>query len=194
VAAIFFALFFATVWRREVAVAAILVLVPSIYANALVNPVGRGLPGFTQSEIFHWLSENARARPDARWLVIGHASGRTNFLPQFVKATGADTFGGYRCEPDKRIMRALDPGYKHSFVYNRYAEILFLPSTEAEPSFELSFVNHYNVLLPLKPEFLHRLGVNFVLEIEMPAAEGAIEGYTTIDEREGLRLLKRDVL
>ena len=194
VAAIFFALFFATVWRREVAVVAILVLVPSIYANALVNPVGRGLPGFTQSEIFHWLSENARARPDARWLVIGHASGRTNLLPQFVKATGADTFGGYRCEPDKRIMRALDPDHKHSFVYNRYAEISFLLSTEAEPSFELSFVNHYNVLLPLKPEFLHRLGVNFVLEIEMPAAEGAIEGYTTIDEREGLRLLKRDVL
>ncbi len=194
VAAIFFALFFTTLWRHEVAVAAILVLIPTIYANALVNPIGRGVPGFTKSEIFHWLSDNARARPDARWLVVGHASGRTNFLPQFVKATGADTFGGYRCEPDERIMRALDPSHKYSFVYNRYAEILFLPSTEAEPSFELTFINHYNVLLPLRPEFLHRLGVNFVLEIEMPAAEGAIEGYTTIGEREGLRLLKRDVL
>jgi hypothetical protein len=194
VAAIFFALFFAAVWRREVAVGAILVLIPTIYANALVNPIGRGLPGFTRSEIFHWLSDIARARPDARWLVIGHASGRTNFLPQFVKATGADTFGGFRCEPDERIMRALDPSRKYSFIYNRYAEILFLPSTEAEPSFELTFINHYNVLLPLRPEFLHRLGVNFVLEIEMPAAEGAIEGYTTIGEREGLRLLKRDVL
>jgi hypothetical protein len=194
VAAIFFTLSFATLWRREVAVAAILVLIPSIYANALVNPIGRGVPGFTRSETFRWLSDNARALPDARWLVIGHASGRTNFLPQFVKATGADTLGGYRCEPDQRIIRALDPGHKYSFIYNRYAEILFLPSTETEPSFELPFVNHYNVLVPLRPEFLHRLGVNFVLEIEMSVTEGAIEGYTTIDEREGLRLLKRDVL
>src|SRR5439155_8259135 len=132
----------------EVAVAAILVLVPTIYANALVNPIARALPGFNGSEIFHWLSDNVRAQPDAKWLVIGRASGRTNFLPQFVKATGADTFGGYRCEPDERIMRALDPGHKHSFVYNRYAEISFLPSTEPEPSFELSFINHYSVLLP----------------------------------------------
>lgn len=194
VAAIFFALVFAALWRREVVVAAMLVLVPTIYANALVNPIGRGLPGFTMSAIFHWLCDKARAQPNAKWLVIGRASGRTNFLPQFVKATGADTFGGYRCEADKRIVCALDPIHKYSFVYNRYAEILILPSTEAEPSFELTFVNHYNVLLPLKPELLHRLGVTFVLEVEMPAAQGTIEGYTTVSEREGLRLLKRDVL
>ena len=135
-----------------------------------------------------------RAQPDAKWLVIGRASARTNFLPQFVKATGADTFGGYRCEPDERMIWALDPTHKYSFIYSRYAETLFLPSTQAEPSFELTFVNHYNVLLPLKPEFLHRLGVTFVLEIEMPAAEGAIEGYTKIGERKGLRLLRRDAL
>ena len=193
-AAVFFALVFAVLWRREVIVATILVLVPTIYANALVNPIGRGLPGFSKSEIFHWLSDNVRAQPDATWLVIGHGSARTNFLPQFVKATGADAFGGYRCEPDERMMRALDPTHKYSSVYNRYAEILFLPSAEAEPSFDLTFVNHYNVLLPLRPEFLHRLGVTFVLEIEMPATEGVIEGYTTIGEREGLRLLQRDAL
>jgi len=192
--AIFFALVFTALWRCQVALAAILVLIPTIYANGLVNPIGRGLPGFTRSEIFHWLSDNTRAQPDATWLVIGRGSARTNFLPQFVKATGADTFGGYRCEPDERIVRALDPTHKYSSVYNRYAEILFLPSTEPRPSFELTFVNHYNVLLPLKSEFLHRLGVTFVLEVEMPAAEGAIEGYATIGEREGLRLLQRDAL
>jgi hypothetical protein len=194
VAAIFFALVFAALWRREVAIAAILVLVPSIYANALVNPIGCGLPGFTESEIFHWLSNNVHAQPDAKWLVIGRASGRTDFLPQFVKATGADSFGGYRCEPDERMIRALDPTQKYLSIYNRYAEAVFLPSTEAEPSFELIFVNHYNVLVPLKPEFLHRLDVTFVLEVELPAAEGAIEGYSTIGEREGLRLLQRDAL
>jgi hypothetical protein len=192
--AVFFALFFAALWCRDVAVAAVLLLIPTIYANGLVNPIGRGLPAFTRSEIFHWLSDNTRAQPDATWLVIGRGSARTNFLPQFVKATGADTFGGYRCEPDERIVQALDPTHKYSSVYNRYAEILFLPSTEPWPSFELTFVNHYNVLLPLKSEFLHRLGVTFVLEIEMPAAEGAIEGYTTIGEREELRLLRRDGL
>jgi len=193
VSAIFFAVVFIALWCRKVVIAATLVLMPTIYANALVNPIGRGLPGFTNSEIFHWLSDNAHAQPNAKWLVVGHASGRTNFLPQFVKATGADTFGGYRCEPDERIVRALDPTHKYSFVYNRFAEILFLPSTQAEPSFELTFVNRYSVLLPLRPEFLDRLDVTFVLEIEIPAPEGRIEGYTAIGEREGLRLLKRDV-
>jgi hypothetical protein len=192
-ASIFFAAVFAALWYRRVVVAAILVLIPTIYSTALANPVGRGLPGFTQSKVFGWLSETVRQQPEAKWLVIGPPSGRTNFLPQFVKATGADTFGGYRCEPDQQMVRALDPTGKYAAVYNRYAEILFLPSTQPEPSFELTFVNHYNVLLPLKPEILHRLGVNFVLEIDMPAAQGSIEGYSIVGEREGLRLLKQRV-
>jgi hypothetical protein len=192
-ASIFFALVFAALWYRRVVVAAILVLIPTIYSTALANPIGRGLPGFTQSEVFRWLSEAARKRPDAKWLVIGPPSARTNFLPQFVKATGIDTFGGYRCEADQQMVRALDPTGKYAAVYNRYAEILFIPSAEPEPSFELTFVNHYNVLLPLKPDVLHRLGVNFVLEIDMPVAEGSIEGYSAVGEREGLRLLKQRV-
>jgi hypothetical protein len=192
-ASIFFAVMFAALWYRQVVVAAILVLIPTIYSTALANPVGRGLPGFTQSEVFRWLSDAARQQPEAKWLVIGPPSGRTNFLPQFVKATGIDTFGGYRCEPDQEMVRALDPTGKYAAVYNRYAEILFLPSVQAEPSFELTFVNHYNVLLPLKPEILHRLGVNFILEIDLPAAQGSIEGYSIIGEREGLRLLKQQV-
>ena len=193
VASIYFALVFATLWYRQVVIASILVLIPTIYSTALVNPIGRGLPGFTQSEVFRWLSDAAGQQPEAKWLVIGPPSGRTNFLPQFVKAIGIDTFGGYRCEPDQQMVRALDPTGKYAAVYNRYAEILFLPSVESEPSFELTFVNHYNVLLPLKPEILHRLGVNFVLEIDMPAAQGSIEGYSIVGEREGLRLLKQRV-
>jgi hypothetical protein len=192
-ASIFFALVFAALWYRLVTVAAILVLIPAIYSTALANPVGRGLPGFTESQIFRWLSAAARQRPGAKWLVIGPASGRTNFLPQFVKAMGIDTFGGYRCEPDPQMVQALDPTGRYAAVYNRYAEILFLPSAAPEPSFELTFVNHYNVLLPLKREILDRLGVKFVLEIDMPAAEGSIEGYSSLGEREGLRLLKQDV-
>jgi hypothetical protein len=192
-ASIFFALVFAALWYRRVVIAAILVLIPTIYSTALTNPIGRGLPGFTQSEVFRWLSEAANHRPEAKWLVIGPPSGRTNFLPQFVKAIGIDTFGGYRCEPDRQMVRALDPTGKYAAVYNRFAEILFLPSVDPEPSFELTFVNHYNVLLPLKPEILHRLGANFILEIDMPPAQGAVEGYSIVGEREGLRLLKQQV-
>ena len=112
-------------------------------------------------------------------------------MPQLVKATGADTFGGFRCEPDQRMVRALDPTGKYAVVYNRYAETMVLPSMRAEPSFELTFINHYNILLPLRPDFLRQLDVTFVLEIEMAEADGVIAGYSIADEREGLRLLKK---
>jgi hypothetical protein len=189
---VYFAVVFAALWHRQVVIASILILIPAIYSTALVNPIGRGLAGITQSGTFHWLSEIARQRPEARWLVVGPPSGRTNFMPQLVKATGADTIGGFRCEPDQRMVRALDPTGKYAAVYSRYAEISFLPSMQAESSFELTFINHYNVLLPLRPEFLRRLGVTFILETETPEAEGAIAGYSVVGEREGLRLLKKE--
>ena len=89
-------------------------------------------------------------------------------------------------------VRVLDPTGKYSSAYRRYAAVLFLPSAEPEPSFERIFVNRYNVLLPLRPDILDRLGVSLVLEVDLPANEGAISNYTSIGEREGLRLLKRD--
>jgi hypothetical protein len=189
---IYFTVVFAVLWCRQVIVASILILVPAIYSTGLANPIGHGLPGITQSETFRWLSKLAREQPMARWLVVGQPSSRTNFMPQLLKATGADTFGGFRCEPDQRMVRALDPAGKYAAVYNRYAETMVLPSMRAEPSFELTFINHYNILLPLRPEFLRRLGVTFVLEIEMPEADGVIAEYSVIGEREGLRLLKRE--
>lgn len=189
-ASFFFALVFALLWYRQILVAAILILVPTIYSTGLANPIGQGLPGFTSSGTFHWLAQKRSEQPDAKWLVIGRPSARTNFLPQFVKAAGATTLGGYRCEPDDEMVRALDPAGKYSAVYNRYAEILFLVSSSDEPSFQLTFINHYNVLLPLKPAILNRLGVNYILEADLPAAEGRIDGYSIAGEHEGLRLLQ----
>jgi hypothetical protein len=190
--AFFFALVFAALWYRQVVMACVLVLVPSLCSSAPANPIGRGLPGFTRSNVFHWLAGVAHEQPEAKWLVVGHVSSRTGFIPQFVKATGASVLGGYRCEPDEEMVRALDPTGKYSSVYRRYAAVLFLPSAEPEPSFELVFVNRYNVLLPLRPDILDRLGVRLVLEVELPENEGAISGYRPIGEREGLRLLQRN--
>jgi hypothetical protein len=190
--AFFFALVFAALWCRQVIMACILILVPTICSTAQANPIGRGLPGFTRSEVFHWLCGVAREQPEAKWLVVGHISNRTGFIPQFVKATGAYVLGGYRCEPDEEMVRVLDPTGKYSSAYRRYAATLFLPSAEPEPSFELVFVNRYNVLLPLRPDIMDRLGVNLVLEVDLAVNEGAISDYTSIGEREGLRLLKRD--
>jgi hypothetical protein len=92
------------------------------------------------------------------------------------------------------MVRALDPMHKYSYGYNRYAEILCIPSAQTEPSFELAFINRYDVLIPLRAEILDRLNVTFVLEVDMPADEGAIKKYTLVGERAGLRLLKRESL
>src|SRR5438067_890252 len=192
--AIFFSLVFAMLWRRQVVSAGLLVLIPMIYTTALVNPIGRGLPGFTRSAVFRWLASVERQQPQSKWLVIGPRSGRSAYLAQFVKATGADTLGGYRCEPDQEMVRALDPLHNYSSVYNRYAKIRCVASEQREPSFELAFINRYDVLIPPRTEILDKLNVTFVLEVDLPADAGRIEKFSVVGERLGLRLLKRESL
>ena len=192
--AIFFALVFATLWRRQMVSAGVLVLIPMIYITALVNPIGRGLPGFTRNKVFRWLASVERQHPESKWLVIGLNSSRSTYLAQFVKATGADTLGGFRCEPDQEMVRALDPMHNYSSVYNRYAEIGCIASEHREPSFELAFINRYDVLIPLRAEILDKLNVTFVLEVDLPADAGRIEKFSVVGERLGLRLLKRESL
>jgi hypothetical protein len=189
-AGFFFALVFACLWKRRVIMCAILLLVPLMYANGLVNPIVHGLSGLTDGEVFRWFAEIHRGKPAGKWLVLGDSS-RGNALAHLIKATGADVLGGTRCNPDAAMVQVLDPNGSHADVYNRHAAISFAPGTGSEPSFQLTFIDTYRVLLPLDAAIFDRLGIRYVVEVDFPQTQGRIDGFDVIGEREGLRLLER---
>jgi hypothetical protein len=189
-AGVFFAFVFVCLWKRCVVICTILLLTPLIYANALVNPIVHGLSGLTGGQVFRWLQETNRTRPTGKWIVLGRSS-RSCLIAQLIKATGANVLGGTRCDPDPAMVRVLDPNARYADVYNRYATISFAPGTSVEPSFEFTFIDSYRVLLPLDTTIFDRLGVTYVLEVDLAEPEGRIAGFGAIGEHEGCRLLMR---
>ena len=55
--ALFFSLVFCLLWRRVRVASCLLPLVPSLYANGLVNPLGRGVPGLARDSVLHRLEK-----------------------------------------------------------------------------------------------------------------------------------------
>lgn len=188
------AMFFATVscllWRRRRLASCLLLLLPLLWASPLVNPIERGLPGFTRSEIFRWLSEIHQSDPSGRWIVVGDLTNRSCCMAQFVKATGADILGGTRCMPDREMLRVLDPENRYATVHNRYARVCFLPSSDANPEFKFVFADDYQVRLPVRTEIFESLGVKYVLLVD-PTEVPALPRFEQVATRKGLVLLRR---
>jgi hypothetical protein len=190
-AAAFFALVFVCLWTRRTGAAWALLLVPTLYVNALINPIERGLPGFTQNEAWHWLRENQRADPHAKWLVLA-PQGHSRNLAEFVKSTGADVLGGMLCMPDRKVMQLLDSSNKNIKIYDRFALAWFVPGIGPEPAFNLTFVNSYEIQLPLQSDIFERLGVHYILAVDLPKEQVNIPGFKAAGERGRCRLLVRD--
>jgi hypothetical protein len=190
-AALFFALVFFCLWTRKAAPALALLLLPTVFANGVINPIERGLPGFEQSELRGWLSEHERLDPTAKWIVLGR-SGRGRSMPEFVKTTGADVLGGERITPDPETVRVLDPEHRYLDVYNRFAWITFVPGSEPAPVFKLTFLNSYEVQLPLRTGIFDQLGVRFILTVDLPVEETTVPGFRIVGERANCRLWMRE--
>jgi heme/copper-type cytochrome/quinol oxidase subunit 4 len=189
-AAIFFATAFVLIWKRFAIASCILLLAPSLYANGLVNPISRGLPGITKSRVYRWFATVHRHDPGAPWLVVGEENDRSCSLGQYIEATGADVVGSTRCMPDRQMIAVLDPKNRFANVHNRYARICFIASNEAEPVFKLIATDNYRVLLPVRTEWLERLGVGYVVAVDQPNLP-ALEGFERVDEQRGFVLLRR---
>jgi hypothetical protein len=186
-ASLFFALVYVAVWRRQTAVCCALLLFPLVCANGLTNPISYRLPGFTATALSHAIHDLHESDPAPRWLVLGH-SDRAKLLAQYAKAAGADVVGGVRCNPDRAMVHVLDPKRKYRDIYERYAEITFLPTSEPEPRFELTFVATYNVYLPITGDFISRLGVRYIIEPDPDPT--TIAGFDEIESVSGCRILR----
>jgi hypothetical protein len=188
-AAVFFATVFFLLWQRIRVASCILLLVPLLYASGFANPIARGVPGFTRSSVFHWLSNIHRRDPSGSWVVIGDLSNRNCCFAQFVKATGANVFGGSRCMPDREMLRVLDPENRYATISNRYARVCFLVSTESQPVFELLAADDYQVRLGLRSEIFESLGVRYIVLVDQKEIP-SLPRFEPIGSREGLVVLR----
>ncbi len=189
-AAIFFAVVGICLWSRRVVESCALLVVPFVLVNGLTNPISHGLPGLTRNALRARVEKIHEANPTAKWLVLGRSS-RSQALTQLVKSTGAATLGGPRITPDVEMLRVLDPDGNYTSVANRYAVVSFFPATVAAPALELTFINSYIVHLPLQTQIFDRLQVGYVMEVDLPEAEGRIDGFAAMGEWKGCRILAR---
>jgi hypothetical protein len=171
--------------------ATVLLLAPIVGASALVNPIGRGLPGFYDSEAFHELRSFAGQDQSGRWLVIGRNL-RSNYVPYLVKAAGGNVLSGIRCNPDLAVFEVLDPAREHFNVWNRFAVVSYTRSLDDEIGLKLTSGVSYTVALPFRLDLLDRLGIKYILNVDMPAEENDIPGYRTVTSRDGLVLNVRE--
>jgi hypothetical protein len=165
--------------------AALLLLGPVVASSAFVNPIGHGLPGFYQSETFRELRSIAGDDHTSRWLVLGRDR-RSTYIPYLVKAAGGNVLNGIRCNPDMEVFKVLDPDRKHFDVWNRFAVVSYERASGEEVVLTLTSGVSYTVAVPFKPELLDRLGIKYILTIDMPSEENAIPGYRSRPLRDGL--------
>jgi hypothetical protein len=177
-------------WNRR-ATAVALLLTPTVAAVAFVNPIGRGLPGFYRSETFHWLEPFVARDRGARWLALGTDS-RASYLPYLVKAAGGDVLGGIRNNPDMRVFDILDPERKHFDVWNRFAIVSYGWSENDQIGMTLGNAVSYGITLPFHTELLDRLGIRYILAVDMPEEKTEVPGFSIAARRDGVVLLARD--
>lgn len=188
--ALFVGLIALCIWVRSSVAACLLLVLPQLYACALVNPIARGVPGITQSPLLRWLADAKKNKPEGNWIVLGETL-RAKMLPDFIKATGASVLGGGRCNPDYAMMQILDPTRQFVGLWDRYAGIYFRQADVDGPILEATPENGYDIKIPLSSELLDRLDVKHILEVDM-ATDQVPAGFHLVGARKQCRLLERD--
>lgn len=191
ITAISFGLVVLCLWLRSALATCILLLLPQFYACALINPVTRGLPGITESRLFHWVEQAHNNKPAGHWIVLGETL-RAQMLPDLIKATGANVLGGMRCNPDHAMLEVLDPARNYLSLTDRYAWIHFRRSDLETPVLEAAAGLGYDIKIPLSRPLLDRLDVKHILEVDLPADQNVPSGFHLLGARDGCRLLERD--
>jgi len=190
-AAIFFATVASLLWHRVALASCLLLLIPCVSVYGLVNPISKGLPGLTRSEMFRWFSQVHATDKGALWLVTGDLTTRTCFLAQLAKATGANVLGGTRCMPDREMLTALDPEDEYATVHDRYARVCFQARAQTKAEFELQAPDFYLVRFPFQTELLDLLQVKYLIDVDQVSEGAALPGFERIGEREGCVILRR---
>jgi hypothetical protein len=133
------------------------ILVPNIWAHALVNPVATGLSPLTSSRVYREVARIASEEPEAGWAVYG-----SHVTANLFKAAGAKVFNGTNYSPPLEKLRILDPSSSSMPIYNRFAHIMLVPAASAETKFSLIAPDLYSIAIDPKHSFWSKLGVKYI--------------------------------
>lgn len=150
-----------------------------IFSNAGINPIMRGLSPLLDSAGFREIAKISAAEPDAKWIAYN-----SRYFAQLVKATGAPIFNGTKILPDLPFLYRLDPGGKHDWIYNRYANIgCELPRHGYQVSAGLVYPDFYIWFFAPDLERLQRAGYRYAI---FPTAwpGGASYGFSLLERIE----------
>jgi hypothetical protein len=142
--------------RKRIAFAMCL-LVPSVWAYGLVNPVFVGLGPILDTKLFREVSRIVDQDPDARWTVYGGY-----YTADIVKATGAQVFNGTKVLPPLKDFRVIDPTSAAVTVYNRWAHIALDPENGPEVDLTLAYGDFYSIRIDPMNDVWRRLRIRYV--------------------------------
>jgi hypothetical protein len=133
-----------------------IVLVP---CTAWFNPVVRG---GTDWVLHNPVSEavrqlDAEAGGNTCWVVFNDESS-----PNLFRALGVRSLGGVLPIPQLELFRRIDPEGAYAGVYNRYANVLYLPKAAPPAEFRLRGLDSFVVDMPLDAASLTQLGATHV--------------------------------
>ena len=144
-------------------------LTPLALANALINPLDRGLDVVTASSLFKAAHGDRRDWLEGKWLIYAPWADQ----PGLLAATGIDVVDCLKIIPDRRRMAVFDPEGRYDAVINRSSYFFAIPLSAGQPS-SFSTPSSGNVLWrvdPLDPR-LKQIGVNRVaFAYQPPSAE-----------------------
>lgn len=125
------------------------VLIAVVIPNCRVNPLTSGLSAVTKAPFYKAVQEIDPERT-ALWAVFD-----TNVAPELAKTAGARVLNGVKYSPDMAVYKLLDPAGQHEAVYNRYANIVFIPGPEGSaPEFKLIQADGWHLVVdPCLPAF-----------------------------------------
>lgn len=157
-ASIYLSLLVLCLARRRLKAFALVLLVPLVLANGLINPVDRGLEVITASSLFKALQSDQSLRL-GKWLIYAPWADE----PAVLSATGIDVLDTLKIVPERARLAPFDPENRYQEVINRSCYLMALPlSGEEASSFETAGLG--NVLWKVNPSDsrLNSIGVRHV--------------------------------
>lgn len=136
--------------------------------NGLVNPIASGLGPLLEATPAEAVRDIAKRDPDGKWVTFS-----TAWLPQFLKAQGAEVVNGLNVVPDLQLCHQLDPTRQYESIYNRYAfMILERAMDHEEPAFRALNPSAYILRISARDPVLLSYGVRYeVFSHEIPPTE-----------------------
>ena len=144
--------------RRRLKIFALILLVPLVLANGLINPVDRGLEVITSSSLFKALQNDESLRL-GKWLIYAPWADE----PAVLSATGIDVLDTLKIVPERARLAPFDPENRYQEVINRSCYLMALPLGGEEAS-SFQTAGPGNVLWKVNPSDsrLNRIGVRHV--------------------------------